>query len=224
MYDFLTGPALYLSAGACLAGLAYQTISLLFLSSKKSVNRSKFGCETRKSSNYPSVHAIRQKINQIHSLLLSRNLFLAAASMAFHAALLVTPLFLLSHNIMIHACWGVKMPSLPEKIADVFTMIVLISAAFLLSRRIFKEEVRALTGLRDWMLMGAVLLPFITGFMAYHSIGDYDTVMLIHILAGELLLVLIGWTRLGHGIFFVFGRILVPGEYALGRGGRTWDY
>ena len=116
------------------------------------------------------------------------------------------------------------MPSLPEKAADVLTIVVLVSAAFLSFRRIFKKEVRALTELWDWFLMSAVLLPFITGFMAFHKIGDYLTVMHIHILAGELLLVLIGWTKLGHGIFFVFGRILVSGEYALGRGARTWDY
>ena len=72
----------------------------------------------------------------------------------------------------------------------------------LLSRRIIVKHVRALSSREDYLLMFVVLIPFVTGMMARGWIGNYDAVMFIHYIGAHILLVSIGWTRLGHFVFF----------------------
>jgi len=54
----------------------------------------------------------------------------------FHIGLLVTPAFLMGHNILLQERWGFSFITLPEKIADIMTIAVLVSALLILLRRI----------------------------------------------------------------------------------------
>ena len=65
--------------------------------------------------------------------------------------------------------------------------------------------------------------PFLTGFMAYHQWGDYKTIVTIHVLAGQLMLVAIPFTKVGHMVFFFFVRTLFGSEFSMWRGRRTWS-
>jgi nitrate reductase gamma subunit len=46
--------------------------------------------------------------------------------------------------------------------------------------------------------------------------------MTVHILAGEVLLMTIPFTKLGHMLFFFLYRFLIGNEYSFARGERTW--
>jgi hypothetical protein len=66
-------------------------------------------------------------------------------------------------------------------------------------------------------------VPFLSGFLAYHQIFDYPTMIMIHMLSGELMLMAIPFTKLSHMIFFFFNRFYVVNEHTLGgRGKRVW--
>jgi len=67
--------------------------------------------------------------------------------------LLAVPLFLDAHNMLWDEAWETSLWSLPDTVADVMTVIVLVSIGFFLIRRILRPEVRILTGPWDYMLL-----------------------------------------------------------------------
>ncbi len=126
------------------------------------------------------------------------------------------------HNILLDQSWGFSLLSLPESIADVLTVVVLVCAAFFLSRRLFLSRVRAISTFYDYLVLLIAVAPFLTGYFAYHQWFDYDTVMTLHILAGEIMLITIPFTKLGHMLFFFLYRFLIGSEYSFARGARAW--
>jgi len=140
----------------------------------------------------------------------------------FHSCLILLPIFLLGHNILLDQSWGVSLWSLPEFFTDGLTIAVLICVAFFLMRRLFLARVRAITSFYDYFVLLIAAAPFLTGFLAYHQWFDYRIVMILHILAGELMLITIPFTKLGHMLFFFLYRFLIGSEYSFTRGSRTW--
>lgn len=140
----------------------------------------------------------------------------------FHVFLFVTPIFLLAHNELFRTAFGFSLPSLSDQTTDTMTIIFLMCGAFFLFRRMFISRVRAITTWWDYAMLMVTLTPFVTGFMAFRQWGDYQTVMIIHILSGELMLILIPFTKLGHMIYFFLYRLLIGSEYSFGQGKRAW--
>lgn len=131
-----------------------------------------------------------------------RNPFFAVVSILFHIAVIAAPLTARGHGILLDMSWGVLPPRFNPLFTSSFTGIAMVTGIILLSRRIIVKHVRALSSWRDYAVMICVLVPFITGMMARGGIGNYEAVIFIHYLGAHILLVSIGWTRLGHFIFF----------------------
>lgn len=137
----------------------------------------------------------------------------------FHIGLLVTPLFLMGHNILLQERWGISLITLPEKIADIMTIAVLVSALLILLRRIALPEVRVLTTANDILLLVITVAPFLTGFVARMQLFDYNFWLIVHILSGEALLIAIPFTRLSHVVLFFMSRAQIGMDYGIKRGG-----
>ncbi len=142
----------------------------------------------------------------------------------FHFCLFATPLFLMGHNKLIRESWGISFFSLPEKLTDIMTQVVMGCALFFLFRRILMAKVRSITAGSDYLILILTAAPFITGFFAFHQTHDYEPVILLHMLTGELMLILLPFTKLAHMIFFFINRFLIPHENSFGRGSRTWYF
>jgi nitrate reductase gamma subunit len=140
----------------------------------------------------------------------------------FHITLLAVPLFLNAHNILWDEAFGMSLWSLPDQWADLMSVILLLSIIFLIIRRIARSEVRILTGAWDYILLVLTALPFLTGFLAYHQFGPYEPMMIAHVICGEVLLILIPFTKLGHMILFFFTRAFIGFEMGARRGARSW--
>ena len=140
----------------------------------------------------------------------------------FHIGLIFTPIFLLSHNILWYESWGVSWWSLPEKVADIMTLLVIVTSVIFFMRRIFAPEVRFVTSSNDLLILAISFFPFLTGFLAYHSLLlPYKAMLIVHILFGEAMLVAIPFTRLAHMFYFFMTRAFM-GSQAAGWGGKDW--
>jgi nitrate reductase gamma subunit len=146
----------------------------------------------------------------------------AVVTVIFHGFLFATPILLLAHNELFRQAFGFSLPSLSDRTTDTMTIILLLCGGFFLFRRLFVRRVRAITTLWDYLLLAVTLAPFVTGFLAFRQWGDYPTVMIVHIVSGELMLILIPFTKLGHMIYFFFYRLLIGSEYSFGQGKRAW--
>ncbi|WP_052514868.1 hypothetical protein [Dethiosulfatarculus sandiegensis] len=146
----------------------------------------------------------------------------------FHLFLLVTPLFLSAHNILLQRNLGFSLWSMPDYIADFITVLFVLIGMGLLLRRLTRPEVRLLSGPRDYVLLLLTLAPFITGFLAYHQVGPYRVMLCLHMMAGEILLLVIPFTKLSHAFLFFPSRFFIGSDMGGRReqngraGARTW--
>ena len=140
----------------------------------------------------------------------------------FHICLVFTPIFLLSHSVLWHESWGISWWSLPEGVADIMTLLVIISCIVFFLRRIFAPEVRFVTTGDDLLILAISFLPFLTGFLAYHQwLLSHKTMVILHMLFGQIMLIAIPFTRLAHMFYFFMTRAFM-GSQAAGWGGKDW--
>jgi nitrate reductase gamma subunit len=137
----------------------------------------------------------------------------------FHICLLVTPVFLMGHNVLLLERWGFSLPTLPEGLADGMTLALIAAAVFIILRRIALPEVRIITKPYDFLVLAIAVAPFLTGFLAYHQVGDYDFWIVAHVLSGEVMLVSIPFTKLSHFLLFFLSRAQLGMDYGIKRGG-----
>jgi len=194
--SFLAGPCLYISLTLCLAGL---------------VRKGSIIIEGRRQGLKFPVFQPDGDADAPPLTFTGRNPLFAVLSILFHVTVIAAPLTARGHGILLDMSWGFLPPRFNPLFTSSFTGIALATGIFLLLRRIFVKHVRALSSWRDYAVMFCVLIPFITGMMARVGIGNYDAVMFIHYLGAHILLVSIGWTRLGHFIFFSVALFVTTG-------------
>jgi nitrate reductase gamma subunit len=224
MYEFLKGPLLWISAVICVAGLAYRTVRLFRLTEKKGA--AVCPVTSRKDGPASSISAEEIKLDRIarfQNSVLGRHPVMAVASTLFHLCLFVPPLFLMAHNTLLRHSLGLRLPSIPDGLADFMTLVVLAGGIFFLVRRLAIPKVSAISSRDDYGVLFLTVAPYLTGFLAYHHLFDYKTMLTMHALTGDLLLIALPFTKVGHMVFFFFSRLALGGDSGLGRGNRTWS-
>jgi len=141
-------------------------------------------------------------------------------STIFHILIFVLPIFLLAHNILLKDAIGISFFSLPQQMADLLAFIFLGCAVFFFFRRIFLKRMRAISSVDDYLILFIAAAPFLTGVLAFYQIYDYRTVVILHMLSGELMLITIPFTKAFHMVFFFIGRFLIVNQNTMGRGTR----
>jgi nitrate reductase gamma subunit len=137
----------------------------------------------------------------------------------FHIGILFTPIFLLGHNMMLADAWGFSFPTIPEALADTLTVAMLVAGLFILLRRIALPQVRILTKPYDLLVLVIAIAPFLTGFLAHMQVGDYNFWLIAHIVCGEIMLVVIPFTKLSHFLLFFLSRAQIGMDFGIKRGG-----
>ncbi|MEI6217509.1 MAG: hypothetical protein WCP86_01270 [bacterium] len=224
MYEFVRGPLLWASAAICFSGFIYRAIMLFRLTQKK--DSAPCPVTSAKSTPVSFISAEERKLDQIarfQNSVLFRHPVMIIVSTVFHFCLFATPLLLMAHNQMLSRSTGISLPSIPDGLADLMTILVLCGALFFLMRRIALPRVAAISSMTDYGVLLLTVMPFLTGFLAYHQLLNYTIMMTMHVLAGDLLLIALPFTKVGHMVFFFFTRLTIAGEYSLGRGSRTWS-
>ena len=141
---------------------------------------------------------------------------------AFHIGLVITPIFLLGHNVMLERSFGFRLWTLSEGAADFWTLTVIFCGVFFLIRRLIVTEVRFVTTGSDYWLLAIAVAPFITGYMAHHQWLPYNTILSVHIACGGIMLVAIPFSRLSHMLYFPFTRAYMGSEFGAVRNARDW--
>jgi nitrate reductase gamma subunit len=117
---------------------------------------------------------------------------------------------------------------LNDTYADLLTVFIITALVFFGVRRLTLPEVKYLTSAGDFVLLFIVLLPFLTGFLAYHQVFTdswtqaYQWLMIVHILSGEFMLIIIPFSRLSHMITGPLTRAYTGSEFGNVRHARDW--
>jgi nitrate reductase gamma subunit len=127
-----------------------------------------------------------------------------------HIGILMVPLFLADHVVLWERFWNLRLPRISYDLADFLTLFTIAGILALLGFRIFSRCLRLLSRPADYVVLLMVLLPFVSGYLAMHPRYNplpWNVMMLVHLLSGELLLVLIPFTKLAHVVLFFFDRV-----------------
>lgn len=216
IYTLVTGPLAWLSFALFLGGSLFRFTCLYRLAKKK--DSAVF--------EYMSLRYALRSIAHWLTPFATRNMRLNPAmtivTFAFHLCLFIAPLFLFAHVILIQESFGFHFPTLPNAVADIFSIIVVLSCLFFAGRRIFLPEVKYLTTWVDIAILVAVAAPFFTGVWVYHQWAGFQTMTLIHILSGELMIAIIPFTKLFHMFLFPFIRGYIGSEFGSVRMAKDW--
>ena len=216
LYLFITGPMIWISFILFLGGLVARVAFLYRLSRKHDrvfYNHMSFSWGIKSILRWLVPWANASTRNQP---------FFTLTAFLFHLPILGVPLFLDAHNMLLEEAFGIGFWSMPDVVADVLTVVMICAGISLFIRRILRLEVRILTSAWDYMVLIITILPFLSGFLAYHQWGPYDFLFILHIISAEMLLVLIPFTKLGHMILFFFTRAFIGFEMGSRRGARPW--
>ncbi len=216
IYQFVSGPLAWFAFIIFIGGCLYRLVSLLVL-----VHRKEQFIYSYMSWKY-SLRSILRWSTPFATENMRRHPGLTIVTFAFHICLLITPLFLLAHIILIEEAWNLSWWSLPDGLADAMTLIVIVGCIFFLVRRLTNPEVQYVTSASDFVLLAIIVAPFVTGFLAYYQWFGYKFFVIIHILAGEIMLVAIPFTRLSHMITAPLTRAYMGSEFGGVRHARDW--
>ncbi|MFO7840132.1 MAG: hypothetical protein R6X08_11630 [Desulfosalsimonadaceae bacterium] len=221
----LQGPMVWVALIVFAAGLLVQSLRLWSYTRKTSPRAISFAASLYKGKDNSRARRWIRWIGQIKTTALGASPVVSGVSIIFHIFLFITPIFLMGHNLLIKTAVGISIPSFSETVSDICTLVVLFCGLFFLLRRLLARRVRALTSAYDIFLLLLALLPFATGFLArHHLLVDYRQMILLHMAAGELMLIMIPFSKFFHMIFFFFGRFFIVNEYSLAAPKRVWQF
>lgn len=215
LYQFVRGPLFVVAVVVFLGGFIYQVRGLLVAFKKDGAFRPYYNRRF-------ALRSIYYWLIPYGTMSMRAQPFTTLASFLFHLSLFLIPIFLLAHNLLWYESLGISWWTLPEKVADVITVIFLVAWLVLLLRRVAKPLPHFVTTVFDYLLLLGVLLPFLTGFLASHQwLLPYKLTVILHILSAEVILMALPFTRLMHMAYFFFTRAFMGSEFGF-RGTRDW--
>jgi nitrate reductase gamma subunit len=216
LYNFVRGPLVWIAFAVFIGGSIYRIREVVLMAKKEKV------VLPYMSFKY-TLRSLLHWLIPFASTNWRRRWVMATVTFLFHICLVFTPIFLLTHNILWHESWGISWWTLSESLADIMTLIVIFCCVFFFLRRIFAPEVRFVTFADDYIILAVAFLPFLTGFLAYHQwLLPHKTMVILHMLFGEIMLIAIPFSRLSHMLFFWLTRAYAGSEFGLVR--HTYDW
>ena len=204
VYDFASGPMVWLSTAVFLGGLAFRLVRYRLLMS-------------RARQGLPNDFRTGWALASILRLLLPLNRtarsspWSTLAGFGLHVPLLILGFFLSAH--VLEQAFGLSWPSIPDAWADGLTVAALLSLAFLTGKRLLHPALRGLTEGKDLAVLGLVALPLATGLAAHLQWGDYRLMLTLHILSAQAVLMAAPFTKLSHMALFFVSRAATGSDF-----------
>jgi nitrate reductase gamma subunit len=198
--NWVRGPGFQIATIIFIAGVIIRLAEILLLGRKKNLAEAKgsemsSGLRTIVTRSVPDRETFK------------RSTFTVVAGYIFHIGLFVCIFFFAPHILMFKDVFGFGWPSAPTPIVDALTVVSIIALLAILVHRMRNSVLRFLSTTEDYLVWMLTILPLITGYIAFHRIGlPAPTLLAIHILSVELLLVALPFTKLMHSFSFILSR------------------
>ncbi len=199
--QFLTwvrGPGLDLAVSIFLLGVVWRLVEIYSLGRKKDL------AAPRNVPGASGWHTVFRRSIPPEGMV-KRSPVSYIGGYVFHIGLAIIVFLFVPHILFIQSVTGLSWPGLPSQFIDLVTVVTLAAMVVVLVDRINKPVKRYLSTFQDWFTWALTFLPILTGWMAVqHLLLPYTTMLALHILSVELLLVFLPFTKLFHA-FTVFG-------------------
>jgi nitrate reductase gamma subunit len=199
--QFLTwvrGPGLAIAAGIFVLGSLWRLLEIYTL------GRSPDYAAPRHAAGASGLHTVWRRSIPPGDML-KRSPVGYVGGYIFHIGLGIVVLFFGPHIKLVESLTGLAWPNLPSQVIDFVAVVTMASLVVVLADRINKPTKRFLSTFGDWYAWTVTFLPVFTGWAAVqHLFLPYTTMLALHILSVEVLLVSLPFTKLIH-VFTLFG-------------------
>jgi nitrate reductase gamma subunit len=198
------GPLFRLSLAVCLLGLAYylgNTLAHIVRAYRQATDKQ-----------LPTGEIVSATLRWLVPVRLLRiNPLGGFASLLFHVGILLVPLFYVGHVRLWQADLPVPWPVLGSTVSDEQSLASAAGLLLLLAGRLLIAASRQLTGLADALLLAVLLALVLSGYWAAHPTASPlapRTMVLIHMLLGNLALVLTPLTKIVHCVLYPLTQLI----------------
>jgi len=207
LLDFARGPALQWSLLIFAFGVAWRIAGAALLRRTRDFSMPRVSSGERINSGLRTIlsrffvpEALEKRIHFQH-----------IAGSLWHIGFFIVVLFFVPHILFAESLLGFGWPGLPNPVILVAGAITLATLVALLVRRMRDPVSKIISTADDYISWLVTSLPLMTGFLAAAHLGlRYETMLAVHLLSVELLLIWFPFGKLMH-LFFIF-----PSRYNVG--------
>ena len=198
--SWVRGPGFQIASVIFVFGIIVRLLEILMLGRKANL------AEANGSEMSGGLRAIFSRMVPENDTM-KRSRFTVVAGYVFHFGLFIVIFFFAPHILLIHEVTGLGWPAIPTPVVDMATVITIIALAAVLLHRVKDPVMQYLTKTQDYLVWLVTFLPLVTGYIAFHRVGlTAPSLLALHILSIELLMVVFPFTKLMHAFTFVLSR------------------
>lgn len=194
------GPGFQIASIIFVAGILLRLVEILMLGRKADLAEAKgsalsSGLRTIITRTVPDASTYK------------RSVFTITAGYIFHIGLFITIFLYAPHILLFKDVLGFGWPALPSTIIDAVAVITIITLVAVLVHRLKDQVKRFLSTFDDYLGWFVTILPLVTGYIAFHRVGmPAPTLIAIHLLSVELLMIVFPFTKLMHAFTLILAR------------------
>lgn len=198
---WVRGPALQIATVIFLLGVVVRLVEILMLGRKKNL------AEARGSAMSGGLRTILSRSAPDRGTM-QHSTFNVVAGYVFHIGFFVVLFFFAPHILLFQEVLGLSWAALPTPVIDATSVVTIIALLAVLVHRLRHPVMRFLSRFQDYLVWLVTILPLITGYLAFHRVGvaPPPTLITIHILSVELLMVIFPFTKLMHAFTLFMAR------------------
>ena len=191
--NLVRGPGLQVATVIFVGGVIIRLFEILVLGRKANL------AEAKGSQMANGLKTVFSRSTPADRATFKRSAYTIVAGYLFHIGLFVTIFLFAPHILLFRDVFGFGWPSAPTQLVDAFAVISLLALMAVLVHRLTDPVLRFLSNFEDYLAWLLTVLPLLTGYLAFHRIGAPPTTLLaLHILSVELLMVVFPFTKLMH--------------------------
>lgn len=216
LLTFARGPALKIAIAVFCLGVAWRIVGFALL-------------RIRRDLNQPRVSPLRFSVDGVlavltrswpHREFIGRTGPGEALGYSYHLGLFAVVLLFTPHIVFLGSLTGITWPGLPSSVITVLSVLTVTLFLAVLFRRLTNRVMRLLSNFDDYFSWFINMLVLVTGIAATaHVGGPYETMLGLHILSFDVLLVWFPFGKLMHA-FYIFPSRAINGA-VLARKGAT---
>lgn len=196
--SWVRGPGLNIAVGIFVLGVIWRLLEIYTLGRKHDL------AAPRHRAGASGWHTIYRRSLPAQGMM-QRSPISYVGGYIFHVGLAIVVFLFAPHIKLIEGLSGLSWPGLPSPVIDGVTVITLAAMLVMLFDRINRPVKRFLSTFEDYFTWALTFLPLLTGYLAVkHLLLPYTTMLAIHILSVELLLIVLPFSKLFHA-FTLFG-------------------
>jgi nitrate reductase gamma subunit len=198
--QWVRGPLFDIATIIMVAGIIVRILQILLLGRKRDLAEAKGGAvaaglRTIITRSVPDRNTYR------------RSAFTLTTGYIFHIGLFVVIFLFAPHILVFQDLLNISWPSLSTPVVDATSVVTMLALIAVLIHRVIDPVKRFLSQFQDYLAWFVTFLPLITGYIAFHRlVPPAPTMIAVHILSVELLMVLFPFTKLAHAFTLFISR------------------